>query len=316
MPAVVTSQDCVLWTQRVEKEAKVNAKVNPGGFSVRNAISSPGVPAKFKPLHFVPDRNEGVGGFDPRQVGIDPESSMVKELRHLLVERHSVPRDRHYWPETTGEDIGWLQAKVQATKEKEQRATVATLPKVGIGWMDKPTERPLALKGEKASKKPEPQHPPYAAVSAEARKNAASKLRKAQREEQRALRRLAKDTQHQCSATQDVATSQRSTAQGSLVTSKSQSRLASTMTSNEASKRSTKTSVFLPLLPSCIPTPGSDVNGNEAAISAALDKCKRFLNRPSNRWYKPRNTSDVAEFAAAYTMSWGVQLYKQNRKKD
>lgn len=52
------------------------------------------------------------------------------------------------------------------------------------------------------------------------------------------------------------------------------------------------------------PTPSQ-----EQAVATAADRSNRFMNGPRNPWYRPAASSDVAEFANAYTKSWGVQLF-------
>lgn len=278
-----TNRDQILWAQRVDKE-RVNAKVNPDGFSMRNAVTSLDVPKKFKPGHCHPKDAAPASGFDPSVLGWTPGGKEVTELQSLLAGQLALPRERHLFPETSQEAYGWLQRPVEPSRAPGARTTLAgALPKGGIGWnpgggssWDDPALPPPSTGGRRRGAAPAVV-PPFAAVSSAAKKAAAEKVRSQLRSS--------------------------TSAGGAVARSEAPSSPAPSALSRASRAQS---------LPSLKVRPKEN---SDASIDAAMAKVRPFLNASSEtrRWYHPLSTCDVCEFADKYTTSWGVQLYARRQ---
>lgn len=292
----LTAADHILWTQRIHKE-EINARSRPsGGFSVRAAVSVPDVPTKFKPGHMDPREASG-GGFNPTKLGWDPTGPMSKEFRRCMNRNDAVPRQRHLFPETCQQEIGWIQGQVGGAFAYRSEPAGSKPTRLGVGWLMKdghggPINKLAAEKAndaDLAAIKVEPEIPPRRSKDGNPReeaglppyaiivpieepkpkpkpKPAPTKLEKGRR------RRKAGQSQ-------------------------SQSKL------SVAGQQQMEKSSSMPNLedPRFV--------AQEEALGRAMDRSRQFLNCPSNHWYKPLSTSDVAKFADAYSKAWGVSLY-------
>ncbi|CAK9026758.1 unnamed protein product [Durusdinium trenchii] len=123
-------RESILWTQRIEKEDKVNA-TSMAAFSLRAAVSVEDVPAKFKPGHVNPAGGlSKEKGFDPAKHGWDPDGPEAREFRRCIAMQSAGSRQRYPYPETSYQEHGWLllppgDAVARTFKKKLRR---------GIGW--------------------------------------------------------------------------------------------------------------------------------------------------------------------------------------
>jgi len=132
----LTARDHILWTQRIHKE-EINARSRPsGGFSVRAAVSVPDVPTKFKPGHMDPREASG-GGFNPSKLGWDPKGPMSKEFRRCMNQQNAVPRQRHLFPETCQQEIGWIQGTGGGVLANRSEPAGSKPTRLGVGWLMK-----------------------------------------------------------------------------------------------------------------------------------------------------------------------------------
>ncbi|CAK8996548.1 unnamed protein product [Durusdinium trenchii] len=263
----LTAADHILWTQRIHKE-EINARSRPDGFSVRAAVSVPDVPRKFKPGHMDPREASG-GGFNPATLGWDPTGPVTKEFRRCMNQHTAVPRERHLFPETCQQEIGWIQGNCGKLAHRSEPAG-SKPTRLGVGWLMKALqvdpECPKTRKSKDGNVREELGVPPYAisipcAVWPET-VNPPSKS-PSSRTRSRKLTRAGENQMRRGGSMpnlQDLPDSERFIAQ-------------------------------------------------EAALGKAMDRSRRFLNCPSNHWYKPLSNSDVAKFADAYSKAWGVSLY-------
>lgn len=125
-----TVAESLVWEQRIHKEEHYNAR-QIGKFSVRNCVSVLDVPAKFKPGHIDPVKDDkGLQRFDPADNGWNPESHDAREFRRCLNSQSAGPRDRQAYPMTTAQEHGWALAPqgnpVDRVRSKKNR--------MGIGW--------------------------------------------------------------------------------------------------------------------------------------------------------------------------------------
>lgn len=278
-----TTRDQILWSQRVVKEDRVNAKVNPHGFSMRNAVTALDVPKKFKPGHCHPKDAAPASGFDPSVLGWAPGGKDVTELQSLLAGQVAVPRERHLFPETTQEAYGWLQRPVAVGRGTARTTLAGALPKAGVGWSkgggsswDDPSLPPPSTGGRRSGAGAPAVVPPFAAVSTAAKTAAAEKVRSQLRS---------------------------STSAGPGARSEAPSSPARSAVSGMSRARS------VPSLKVQL------AKNSDASIDAAMAKVRPYLNASSEsrRWYHPLATCDVCDFADHYTQSWGVQLYARRQ---
>eukprot|EP00441_Pelagodinium_beii_P033783 CAMPEP_0197636586 /NCGR_PEP_ID=MMETSP1338-20131121/12046_1 /TAXON_ID=43686 ORGANISM="Pelagodinium beii, Strain RCC1491" /NCGR_SAMPLE_ID=MMETSP1338 /ASSEMBLY_ACC=CAM_ASM_000754 /LENGTH=314 /DNA_ID=CAMNT_0043208835 /DNA_START=38 /DNA_END=978 /DNA_ORIENTATION=- len=128
---VMDATDSILWTQRIEKEDKVNG-IAKGQFSVRAAVNIVDVPSKFKPGHVNPTECMSKEGFDPAKHGWDPDGKEAREFRRCMAMAEAGPRSRYAYPETSNHEHGWLlmpdTAGDHAARAKKNRV------RYGLGW--------------------------------------------------------------------------------------------------------------------------------------------------------------------------------------
>jgi len=140
MPGGLTSQEQITWTQRIRKEEAVNGKAS-NNFSIRAAVSVPDVPSKFKPGHQDPRHAMKAGEtFDPQSLGWAATSSMVHDFRKCMARQTAGPPERHQFPESHGQEIGWCTdlARGQQSAPNDRSAPAGSNPsKLGIGWLQK-----------------------------------------------------------------------------------------------------------------------------------------------------------------------------------
>lgn len=123
-------QDSILWTQRIEKEDKVNAK-SKAAFSVRAAVSVEDVPAKFKPGHVNPRENMSMDGFDPAKAGWDPKGKEAQEFRRCVAMQFAGSRERYAYPETSYQEHGWLLLPPGDAVARMRKKKI----RYGLGWV-------------------------------------------------------------------------------------------------------------------------------------------------------------------------------------
>lgn len=123
-------QDSILWTQRIEKEDKVNAK-SKAAFSVRAAVSVEDVPAKFKPGHVNPRENMSMDGFDPAKAGWDPKGKEAQEFRRCVAMQFAGSRARYAYPETSYQEHGWLLLPPGDAVARMHKKKI----RYGLGWV-------------------------------------------------------------------------------------------------------------------------------------------------------------------------------------
>eukprot|EP00747_Dinoflagellata_sp_TGD_P164926 gnl/TRDRNA2_/TRDRNA2_185544_c0_seq1.p1 gnl/TRDRNA2_/TRDRNA2_185544_c0~~gnl/TRDRNA2_/TRDRNA2_185544_c0_seq1.p1 ORF type:complete len:252 (+),score=47.42 gnl/TRDRNA2_/TRDRNA2_185544_c0_seq1:88-843(+) len=150
MPAMDTNE-CICWTQRVQKEDAVRARSRPASFSVRAAVSVADVPAKFKPGHInVMEALKPGEQFDPASVGWDPSSTVAREFRRCMKKDSAGPRERHQFPATTSQELGWCLARAGNASE---RAGAVPPTRLGLGWESTPPFAEAAGNAEQKNKR-------------------------------------------------------------------------------------------------------------------------------------------------------------------
>mmetsp|Transcript_27371 Transcript_27371/g.63868 ORF Transcript_27371/g.63868 Transcript_27371/m.63868 type:complete len:318 (-) Transcript_27371:116-1069(-) len=298
---VADMADQQIWADRIRKEERVHTKINRECFSVRNAVTSQGVPAKFKPGHIDPWTQKGLGGFDPRAIGWDPNGKLAKEVvRTFLTQSHG-PRERHLFPETTQEEMGWL--LTQATDKSMRKSLAGALPKCGVGWPDR-NFLPNADDKIKRQGRPKPKRiqpiPPYAVTTDKAREAAAASMKKSKSEVQ---------------ANPPIREGSTLSATAPLARTGVKKGASSVLSAAAPSQLSRATSVpAMSSLSSCAPPAGEtpEFLQQEQDLFGALARAKQFHNgQTSCKWYHPLSHSDVAQFADHYTKVWKGQLFHQ-----
>lgn len=127
MPTVA---ETLLWAQRIEKEELINARSVPQ-FSVRHAVAVVDVPARFKPGHVDPVKDDkGLQHFDPAENGWDPQGPEAREFRRFLAGQHAGPRDRQAFPMTSAQEMGWVLAPHGEPADRVRRRK----NRMGLGW--------------------------------------------------------------------------------------------------------------------------------------------------------------------------------------
>lgn len=138
---VLTVNDSICWSQRIEKEKATAAGVPKSKFSVRAVVNVFDVPHKFKPGHIDPSK-PCTKGFDPADYGWEPEGETAKQFRRALLEKDACPRQRFPQPQATSHEVGWL---LDTPGEPKKQAKPAKNPRLGLGWEWKqPGESSLA----------------------------------------------------------------------------------------------------------------------------------------------------------------------------
>mmetsp|Transcript_31051 Transcript_31051/g.89743 ORF Transcript_31051/g.89743 Transcript_31051/m.89743 type:complete len:247 (-) Transcript_31051:205-945(-) len=103
---ILTTNDMVMWTNRIRKEDPVHAAVNPDGFTVRNALRAPTVTQPPQRWHLVE-----ATGIDFEKMGIDPNSRDAKDALLCISKRRALPRNLHAFSETSLHDPGFALVK-------------------------------------------------------------------------------------------------------------------------------------------------------------------------------------------------------------
>jgi len=291
-----------VWADRIRKEQKVHTRINRDCFSVRNAVTQQDVPAKFKPGHLNPWTQKGLGGFDPEAIGWDPNSKLSQEVFRVFLTQAHGPRERHLFPETTQEEMGWLLTR--ATDVSMRKSLAGALPKCGLGWPDKDAQGPVKMSQagkSKPQRKVERPRPPYAVTTDEARAAAAANMK--QRREDGATSALSSSVPLP-------------PARGSTVAARTPSVL-SAMAPSQVSKSHLSKAESAPALStvSSHAPPAGETPAflqQEQDLFRALSRAKQFQNGESScKWYHPLSHSDVAQFADHYTKVWKGQLFHQ-----
>lgn len=122
-------RESILWTQRIEKEEKVNG-TSMATFSMRAAVSVDDVPAKFKPGHVNPVGGLSKEGFDPAKHGWDPDGPEAREFRRCIAMQSAGSRQRYPYPETSYQEHGWLLLPPGDAKARMRKKKI----RYGIGW--------------------------------------------------------------------------------------------------------------------------------------------------------------------------------------
>lgn len=122
-------RESILWTQRIEKEDKVNA-TSMATFSIRAAVSVDDVPAKFKPGHVNPVGGLSKEGFDPAKHGWDPDGPWAREFRRCIAMQSAGSRQRYPYPETSYQEHGWLLLPPGDAAARMRKKKI----RYGLGW--------------------------------------------------------------------------------------------------------------------------------------------------------------------------------------
>eukprot|EP00747_Dinoflagellata_sp_TGD_P184430 gnl/TRDRNA2_/TRDRNA2_40037_c0_seq1.p1 gnl/TRDRNA2_/TRDRNA2_40037_c0~~gnl/TRDRNA2_/TRDRNA2_40037_c0_seq1.p1 ORF type:complete len:377 (-),score=60.52 gnl/TRDRNA2_/TRDRNA2_40037_c0_seq1:165-1199(-) len=334
--------ESILWTQRIEKEEECVRKGGPAQFSVRAAISGTDVPVKFKPGHMHPgDAMKPGEHFDCSAVGWSRDSKIAKEFRRCIAQQTAGPRERHQFPVTTYQELGWCQSMSGHPSER----SVAVPPlQNGIGWVYRaPKDRaktPDYVDNYKVHVKvPKPcsinpetvSYPPFWFSGAPARKEDSKKAAEAQAAEAKPAavtfeppaapvetekQRIRREKHERKMKRREMAAAgetyeemckrERAEKREKLRASASEGELTRAGGASAMAKSSS--------LPELRIKQDEQLIQQEQQLDKAYNRVDRlFLRRRGNRWYRPVNNSDVALFADAYTKAWGVGLYTGTR---
>lgn len=313
---ILTSKDQITWTQRIEKEEKVNTKINPDGFSVLGAISKLDVPRRFKPGHIDPHR-------PPPDEGFKKGTKDRKELEFRLREREAPRRDRYLWPETDYQEHGWFQKDPASGPEKPGRTTMTgTLPKTnGIGWRDKRYEdkvyKKIAPEGlhslsaandkEYFEKPPPPrpvERPPFAFVSREA-------MQKVHAKRAQEGGGIVRGGEHS-------GADRRSRSLGVLGHATDPTPKAPTTPSGSRLLAANKSISEGQL---GVMTTGSKIHNPDdhlctESFDGAMARQRIFRNRhPKNQWYTPLGSTDATHYVDHFTKCFGLPFYGKSSQK-
>jgi len=296
-----------VWADRIRKEQKVHTRINRECFSVRNAVTQQDVPAKFKPGHLNPWTQKGLGGFDPEAIGWDPNGKLSQEVFRVFLTQAHGPRERHLFPETTQEEMGWLLTR--ATDVSMRKSLAGALPKCGLGWPDREILAQAPGK-TKMKHKPKPKferpRPPYAVTTDEARAAAAENMKKMR--EDGVLESALSST----APLPPPAAPPRGSS--SLTPQRPTPSVLSAAAPSQLSKLSKAESApALSTVSSCVPPAGETPAflQQEQDLFKALARSKQFQSSHTGKWYHPLSHSDVAQFADHYTKVWKGQLFHQ-----
>jgi len=324
------------WRQRIRKENAVNGIIKRDGFSVRNAVSSQHVPMLFKPGHMDPSSHS-------TEVGFDPASTLGKEFRKALSTQVSSPRQRILFPETSNHDIGWLLKEPGGILPRSERGTMAGLsPRAGLGWL-----KPSDGKAVQPPQPHVPLEKSQARLG-QAGSSGSRQGGKASRDATLpgTIGHSGDDRPLRISEATDPALDQvrrggaTVAADGSAEhrpISKMFESVKRRACGQKAQERKLRTAARVQVSePPASPKPGRHEKeevvrlrrdpdpwgapssfsvmprpktSQEDAVDSATDRSRRFLNGQGSRWYKPKGSSDVANFADAYTRSWGIGLF-------
>jgi hypothetical protein len=317
---LITAKDQILWTQRINKELAINGKAR-NDFSVRSCVTSEEVPMKFKPGHVNPLKDKVPGGvFDPCSLGWKPDATITKEFQRCMKNQAGIPRERHQFPESRYQELGWAQSA--PGKPEERSAPAGSNPtKLGIGWCNKDGHGgPITKKAAIDADKPEFQA--YILQLMEKEKIPKPRSSKdGNRREELGIPPYASDTggtvcppeQHKGSRSQAGGRSSRSR--------KSEARKGSSAAAAAAAAAVPPRSTSLPSLGKQQPQLGvgmadadARLGSQEEEVRQAMENARLYLNRHRrNQWYHPLSQSDVANFANAYTICWGRCLFHKDK---
>eukprot|EP00929_Paragymnodinium_shiwhaense_P014573 TRINITY_DN122493_c0_g1_i1.p1 TRINITY_DN122493_c0_g1~~TRINITY_DN122493_c0_g1_i1.p1 ORF type:complete len:317 (+),score=74.32 TRINITY_DN122493_c0_g1_i1:77-1027(+) len=309
--ATVTNIENITWTQRIRKEEKINAKSVPT-FSVRAAVSVDDVPKKFKPGHM--DHTQAMRGGPDLQPGEQLSDSMAMESRKWITRQQALPQERHQFPESRGQEIGWCLQKAGGGGRSVPYGSDAS--KLGLGWLQKdghggPTTK---LAAQKAEGQPLPPYeevprvrrskdnnireemgvPPYATINTMEEIMAMRTGRNVLLERRSLLHPSRKKTEGRSAS---AAPSRKSGGRHGFQPSGRQ---------GDHSGGGLSKSVSLPDVQADATSLLSDQEQN---VAKAMARSRTFLNGPHNKWYHPLSQSDVAQFANAYTECWGTCMF-------
>eukprot|EP00440_Ansanella_granifera_P059341 gb/GFBE01064323.1/.p1 GENE.gb/GFBE01064323.1/~~gb/GFBE01064323.1/.p1 ORF type:complete len:319 (+),score=40.68 gb/GFBE01064323.1/:1-957(+) len=308
----LTASEQLLWAQRIQKES-INAKARQGGFSVRAAVSVPDVPTKFKPGHMDPREASG-SGFDPKVVGWDPAGTMTTDFRRCMNQQTAGPRERHLFPETAQQEIGWIQGRCGKPKERSEPAG-SKPTRLGVGWLVKDGHGGMMARAAEKAGEGGVADVPDETEKPRVRKSKDGNVREA-------LGVPPYATQIPCAVWPDESEkhsqggSQRPSVPESSRSHKGSrsskgSRHRKSRSKSELSRAGQSQLARGSSVPNLQPDPERIFLDQEKALSKAMTNSREYLNGPTNMWYKPLSNSDVATFADAYTKAWGVGLYSK-----
>lgn len=283
----LTSAGLTRWRERIRREEAVNARVWKDGFSVRSCVRSRDVPVKFKPQQATPA--------DLEAEAIDISSPAARELRAALDAGAAPPQQRLLWPETSQHCVGWLlQAPQKSPTAAPERglglASGCLTARSGLGWLHH--EAPALSRGPAAA--------PRGGAEAEASFLAALPNPSAQLTPQRSSGHATRGSPSTLATTPRLPPTRRVV-----------------QLPGGASPRPgpppdpwSEAGGSIPLAAAELPRP---TTGAQMALAAAAERHRRFQNGTGNPWYRGLGSSDVSDFANAYTRSWGMSMFA---KKD
>jgi hypothetical protein len=332
---MLTAADQILWTQRIEKELKVNGG-KKGEFSLRAAVNQQDVPSQFKCGHVDPSKASRAEEFDPASIGWDPQSETSKEFRRCINAQGAEPRQRHQFPQTAMQELGWCQSR---GGEVALRAGPAgSCPtKLGLGWLQKDGHGGVLAAGvgnadgsevsEPVQRKTKDRNPrenfgvaPFAtSTGAQAREVARRAGTIGDRDALASLvdggsNVTASAPRSQCrpSAPPSVLKASappsalRPSAPASLLRPAAPASVLSATAPTALSKASS--------LPALSSNPHKLLNHQEQQVEAMLQESRRYMNRHTkNAHYFPLSNSDVNNFADAYTKAFGQCIFHQKK---
>eukprot|EP00933_Yihiella_yeosuensis_P012613 TRINITY_DN12151_c0_g1_i1.p1 TRINITY_DN12151_c0_g1~~TRINITY_DN12151_c0_g1_i1.p1 ORF type:complete len:315 (-),score=42.53 TRINITY_DN12151_c0_g1_i1:150-1094(-) len=294
-------RESFLWTQRIEKELKVNGKAQTR-FSIRNSVSIPDVPSKFKCGHVDPRDAGGLEGFNPAQHGWDPDGPEAVEFRRCMALQAAGSRHRHPYPETMYQEHGWLLAPSGDPAARMRHKKIRN----GIGWVWKPPDQ---WSESTAMAPPIPQEHFEALGSA-----------------------LSAVAPSAVSATAPIQLTQDSAAPSSRVSAAppappqqgSHVSMAPPTSTLSRSAPSAARSVSLPALAASTSLtylgstqtaldPGTKLKYREKKLTSAMNESREFLNNGYRgfKWFKPLGQTDVTQFSNDFMKATGgVPIHK------
>lgn len=321
MPPKPPVDECtfnILWTQRIGKEDKINAKSH-AEFSVRAVIQQEAVPQRFKPGHCQP--HLPVKAFDTREVGWEPGGRSANQFKRGLTFQRCGATDRYQFPETSYQDHGWPQCKSNKPAQERGEPSGARPSHMGTGWIMKdghggPTSQLVAkmadqehpatswepdLPRQRKSKDGNVREslgvPPYGCSMPTAnwgpppKTGGSAKGSSVGDAKEIAEARYASDVLH---------TRQHA---GKIMMDPKEGRWK--RVTQPAPAEALSKSRSMPKLDHA-----TRLADQEKMVADAMDRSRHFLNRnPNYKWYAPLGNSDVAKFADEYGKTWGCQLY-------
>eukprot|EP00927_Polykrikos_kofoidii_P077130 TRINITY_DN74104_c0_g1_i1.p1 TRINITY_DN74104_c0_g1~~TRINITY_DN74104_c0_g1_i1.p1 ORF type:complete len:290 (-),score=36.69 TRINITY_DN74104_c0_g1_i1:104-973(-) len=269
------------WTHRVMKERAVNGVIRKDGFSVRSVVRRQDVPLRFKLTHPI---QSGPGG-------------VSRDVQAALDSQHAFPRQRFFLPETTQHDVGWHSPESPAASRRlasDRVALAGRMPTCNIGWSASTPKggTPAVSPRQSAQPTPSPRNGGWCA----GQESAIEPTVVATPRSRVAALGLAGQSSPRHQVT-EKSPRQREVVPGpfpgSICTEGPSPSDPWLDDSYDRAKGVTS------------PPP----EGCEEAVRTALEGGRQFLNKPGNKWYKPKGTSDVVQFGDAYVRSFGKSLF-------